>query len=183
MDSDAADGDRAMRGMTASAAMRTIIEAVRADSAEPVAGSASTAAELTAKLRRSGSDAREVRIESAGDIDMLSLPAALLMADGSWLAILRRGRAIGDEGECRAEAREIYAAGVREAVECLPAAAVRPSLPRFLVGSARGHASRLVTLAVVAFGVRVLFAFLPELTRIIVDQALPNGAGGLVEAI
>ena len=172
-----------MRGMSANAVLRTIVETVRADSAEPAAGSASTAAELTAKLRRSGADAREVRIESAADVDMLSLPAALLMADGSWLAIPRRGRLIGEDGECRAGAHEIHAAGIREAVECIPAAAVRPSLTRFLVASARGHASKLATLAAAAFAVRVLFAFLPELTRMIVDQALPNGASGLVEAI
>jgi len=155
--------------MNASTAFRTIIELVRVDSVAPVTGSARSAEELAAKLRAAGVDARRVRIESASDVEALRRPAALLLGDGSWLVLEKGGRP--------AEA------DAREAVECLPDAAPRPSIARFIAASMRGHAGSLAAVAAIAFVVRALFALIPELTRAIVDRALPNGAPGLVQAL
>lgn len=154
--------------MNANTALRTIIELVRVDSTEPVGGTVRTAEEFAAKLRAAGVDARRVRIETASDIEALRRPAALLLEDGSWL-VLEKG--------------SVPQLEVREAVECIPGAEAKPSVVRFLAASMRRHAGGLAVVAAVAFIVRALFALVPQLTRAIVDRALPNGASGLVIAL
>lgn len=155
--------------MSASAALRSIVETVRIDWTAPT-GDARSAEEFATKLRAAGVDARRVRIESPGDLEALRRPAALWMDDGSWV-VLESGGAPPQSG------------AVREAVECLPDAEAKPSIVRFLLASARRHASGLAVVAAVAFVVRTLFALVAELTRTIVDHALPNGATGLVQAL
>src|SRR5437868_15415463 len=89
---------RSMRNLSAAAALRAIVEIVRVDGTDPVAGAPASAGAFAATLRASGVDAREVRIESPLDLDVLSLPAALLMAGGGWIVLSRRGRGIDDGG-------------------------------------------------------------------------------------
>jgi subfamily B ATP-binding cassette protein HlyB/CyaB len=170
-----------MNGLNATAALRTIVDLVRPDAPE-LSGGTSTA-EIEERLRGAGIDARTVKIESPRDVDRLRLPAALRQADGSWVVFHRRGRAITADGEERIGGAAAYSAGVREAVERFPDDAVRPAITRFLLAAAREHAPALAILAGVSFAVRALFALTPELTRAIIDRALPDGARGLVEAI
>jgi ATP-binding cassette, subfamily B, bacterial len=157
-----------------SVARQELIEACRGDGSGEV---------LSAELEGRGIRARLARVR-ATHLRHLELPTLVELKDGTWLVLIRRrGRrwhAEGRDGAVEAQASVLAEAISGQVLDLTPGLPEGQDVWRRLVETLLRHRRLLVEVGLASVLMQLLALLPPQLTRLAVDRAFPEGAPSLL---